>query len=106
MALERDVASAITRNDPVELTALAMALGQHAEEREWAEGACIQLARHADERVRAAAIGAFRCLARRFGQLDAAAVKPIVAQALEDPSAAVRREAAAALDELRFCPRC
>ncbi|HWQ10722.1 MAG TPA: HEAT repeat domain-containing protein [Holophaga sp.] len=106
MDLARDLASALARNDPVELAALAVSLGQHAEERAWAEGACIQLARHADERVRAAAIRAFRHLAGRFGQLDAASVRPVLAKALQDPSMAVRREASAALDELGLCPRC
>jgi len=103
---ETEIESAISRNDPFELARVVVSIGLHSEDRDWAEKLCIRLSTHTDEHVRGNAILAFGHLARRFGQLNTAVIKPIVTGALHDPSAFVRGQASAAIDDLGFCPRC
>jgi hypothetical protein len=94
------IEDAIDRDDPEELAELAAEVGLTGSPWEWAQSCCIELARHRSAGVRAGAIASFGHLARRFGRLDPGRVRRLVEVALFDPSAAVRKIADDAADDL------
>ena len=91
----------IVFDDPIRLMDLVLEVALEAEDREWAQSICVQLARHRSAQVRGNAILAFGHLARRFGRLDPGRVRRLVDIALHDPSDYVRRQADSAADDLR-----
>lgn len=101
MMLNREhVEDEIALDNPHVLTDLVSLVGHEAEDREWAQSVCIQLARHRNAQVRGNSILAFGHLARRFGRLDPGRVRRLVDIALHDPSEYVRHQADAAADDL------
>jgi hypothetical protein len=100
-AFRTDVEAAIERDDPIELMDVATRIGLDAEEREWAQTCCVQLARHRNAQVRGNAVAGLGHLARRFGRLDPNRIKRVVAVALCDRSEYVQEMARSAADDLR-----
>ena len=95
------VEAAIERDDPIELMDVATRIGLEAEEREWAQSCCAQLARHRNAQVRGNAVAGLGHLARRFGRLDPNRIKRIVEIALTDRSEYVQEMARSAAEDLR-----
>ena len=91
----------IELDDPLRLMDLVLEVALEAEDREWAQSICVQLARHRSAQVRGNAVLAFGHLARRFGRLDPGRVRRLVDIALHDPSEYVRSQADSAADDLR-----
>ena len=97
------VEAAIERDVPGELMDVILRVGYEAEDREWAQACCVQLARHRSATVRGNAVASFGHLARRFGRLDPQRVRRLVEIALYDRSEYVREQAeSAALDLATF----
>lgn len=90
----------IERNDPFELQRLLMDLVHGAQDREWAECCCAQLARHHNANVRGDALSGFGHLARRFGILDRNRVKRLIDIGLHAQHEYVRERAASAADDV------
>ncbi len=88
-------------DDPIRLMDLVLEVALEADDREWAQSICVQLARHRSAQVRGNAVLAFGHLARRFGRLDPGRVRRIVDIALHDPSDYVRIQADSAADDLQ-----
>jgi hypothetical protein len=99
-ALRRRVEAALERDDPRELADLVLEIALDADEREWAQACCAELARHRNANVRGNALVGLGHLARRFGQLDPHRIKRIVSIALWDRSDYVRRQAKSAAEDL------
>ena len=99
-AFRAEVEAAIERDDPAELMDVATRIGLDAEEREWAQSCCAQLARHRNAQVRGNAVAGLGHLARRFGRLDPNRVKRIVQIALCDRSEYVQEMARSAAEDL------
>lgn len=95
------VEDALSRDDPCELEDLVLAVALEADEREWAECCCAQLAKHRSAQVRGNALLGFGHLARRFGRLDPHRVRRLVEIGLHDRSEFVRGQAEVAADDLR-----
>jgi hypothetical protein len=87
-AFRKRVEAAIERDDAHELTDVVLEIALEAEEREWAQACCAQLARHRDANVRGNAVCGLGHLARRFEL------------ALWDRSDYVRRQAKSAAEDL------
>lgn len=96
-----NVESELEFDDPIRLMDLVLEVALEAEDREWAQAVCVQLARHRSAEVRGNAVLAFGHLARRFGRLDPQRVRRLVDIALHDPSEYVRNQADSAADDLR-----
>jgi len=99
-AFQSDVEAAIERDDPVELQDVVLRIAIEADEREWAQSCCVQLARHRSALVRGNAVAGFGHLARRFGRLDPQRIKRVVEIALWDRNDYVREQAESAADDL------
>lgn len=95
-----DVEEAMTRNDPEELQLVPVTVALVSVELKAAEAICIRLCSHQDQRVRGNAIISLGYLARRFGALHEASVKPIIESALLDNDESVRSSAKSAADEI------
>lgn len=92
--------AAIERDDAHELADLLLDLAHEAEDREWAECCCAQLAKHRSAEVRGHAIAGFGHLARRFGHLDVRRVHRLVEIGLHDRHEYVREHAESAAEDL------
>ena len=100
-AFRAEVEAALERDDPIELMDVATLVGLDAEECEWAQSCCVQLARHRNAHVRGNAVAGLGHLARRFGRLDPNRIKRIVEIALCDRSEYVQGMARSAAEDLR-----
>jgi hypothetical protein len=100
VSLRSAVEAALERDDPGELQDLVLRVALDAEEREWAEWCCAQLARHRSAQVRGNALLGFGHLARRWGRLDPHRVKRLVQIGLFDRNEYVRGQAESAADDL------
>ena len=99
-SLARRFDAALQRDDPLELQLLILEVALESSEREWAEWACAQLAKHRNANVRGNALVGFGHLARRFGRLDANRVKPLIESALHAHNEHVREQAESAADDV------
>ncbi len=100
MALRETVEDALLRDDALELQDLVVEVALEAEDREWAECCCAQLAKHRNANVRGNAIQGFGHLARRFGRVDPRRVKRLVEIGLFDRHEYVRSMAESAAEDL------
>lgn len=99
-SLIRRFTTALQRDDPLELQCLIVEVALESTEREWAEWACAQLAKHRNANVRGNALVGFGHLARRFGRLDPNRVKPLIEIALHAHNEHVREQAESAADDV------
>ena len=97
-----EVAAAIEKDDWRELSRVVISVSMYASDPHYAEGLCVRLATHENFNVRGNAVLGFGHLARRFGQLNASRVKPIIESALEDDSEYVRGQAMAAVEDVNL----
>ncbi len=95
-----DIAAALQRNDPDELQLVSLTVALTAADPAAAAPLCIRLCSHADNRVKGNALVSLGHLARRFGSLDEALVKPLIERGLKDPDEYVRTSAKSAADEI------
>lgn len=80
-----------------------ISIALYHEDAEWVTDVCKHISRHTDSTVRGNAILGFGHLARRFGSLDEATVKPIIEQGLSEIDTYVSGQAwAAASDVTHF----
>jgi hypothetical protein len=91
---------AIGDDDPEELLGVIIDVALAAEDVDWAQDCFLRLADHADTTVRGNAMVGFAHLAERFGELDAARVRPILEAGLRDREQYVREQAEAAVEAL------
>jgi hypothetical protein len=91
---------ALERDDPFELQQLAIEVALHSENREWAECACADLAKHRNAHVRGNALLGFGHLARRFGALDRRRVQRLVEKGLFAHHEYIRQQAESAAEDL------
>jgi HEAT repeats len=98
---ERDVEAVIERNDPAELLYVPIVVSQYGPNCAWSESICLKLATHPDWNVRGNAILGFGHLARVCRVLDEQSVKPLIKAALKDPNDYVRRQAHAAVFDIK-----
>jgi hypothetical protein len=98
MSREDAERAAVSAEAAVVLRAV-LAVALHDNELAWAEAYCERFARHPDPRVRGNAMLGFGHLARRFRQLDAGRVRPLLEAGLSDPDAFVRGQSEAAADD-------
>jgi hypothetical protein len=96
-----DVEAAISRDDAAYLLEAVIAVSMNSPDCEWAQRVCVRLSRHPHFNVRGNAVLGFGHLARRFGRLDEATVKPIIESTLHDESDYVRGQAVSAADDVR-----
>jgi hypothetical protein len=99
-SLARRFDAAFERDDPLELQLLILEVALESSEREWAEWACTQLAKHRNANVRGNALVGFGHLARRFGRLDPNRVKPLIESALHAHNEHIREHAESAADDV------
>ncbi len=95
-----DVDAAMERNDLLELQLVSVTVAIACEDRLIAQQVCLTLAGHTNNRIRGNAIMSLGHLARRFRNLDEAAVKPLIEAALTDADEYVRVHARSAADEI------
>jgi hypothetical protein len=95
-----DVEAAIQRDNPEELLNVPLVVSLSSPDFAWAQGICIQLARHPHANVRGNAIEGFGHLARRFRQLDQGNVKPLIEKALLDTNSYIKGKAVDAADDV------
>ena len=95
-----EVEAAILRNKPSELALSVLSAALYADDSEWAQRVCEQLASHPNENVRGNAILGFGHIARINGKLIQAKVKPLIEAALRDDSEFVRAQAESAADDV------
>jgi len=95
-----EVEAVLSRDLPEELAYVPICVSMDPPDCAWAQEVCVRLASHADPVVRGNAILGFGHLARTCGALDAARVRPLLAQALADPDAYVRGQADAAAGDV------
>ncbi|MDJ0847560.1 MAG: hypothetical protein QNK04_04160 [Myxococcota bacterium] len=96
---EEQFVAALERDDPIELQKLVIELALEADDREWAEVCCAQLARHRNANVRGNALLGFGHLARRFGRLDRRRVQRLIEIGLNAHNEYVRAQAQSAADD-------
>jgi hypothetical protein len=94
--ISRAEAERATGATPDELVRAVLAVALHDDDRAWAEAFCERFARHPDPGVRGSALLGFGHLARRFGELDAARIRPLLVAGLADPDSWVRGQSEAA----------
>jgi len=94
-----EILDAITRDDPDELRYVVLSAALYNDDRTFAEGICLRLARHADPMVRGNSILGFGHLARGFRRLSDSA-KAVIEAGLKDPSEYVRGQSWAAADDV------
>jgi len=99
-AFRARVEAAIERDDPLELRDLPLEVALEADEWDWAQSCCAQLARHRNALVRGNAVASLGHIARRFGRLDRQRIKRVVEIALWDRNDYVREQAESAADDL------
>jgi hypothetical protein len=97
--LERQVVSALERDDPIELQQLVARVALESGDREWAETCCVRLARHRNAHVRGNALLGFGHLARRFGHLDRRRVQRLIEIGLHAHHEYVRAQAESAAED-------
>ncbi len=97
---ESDVKAALKRNDVDELQFVSLTIALASSDRTSAQDTCLILSSHSDNKVRGNAVMSLGHLARRFRQLDEAAVKPVIEAALQDADDSVRSHAKSAADEI------
>jgi hypothetical protein len=97
-----DVEAVIARSDPEELWYTPIVVSMDPPDCAWAEGVCLRLAKHSHPIVRGNAILGFGHLARRYGNLDQEAVRPLIEAALHDPDAYVRDHARTAAGDTAY----
>ncbi len=90
----------LKRDDPSELAQTVIAVALDCADADIATQLCLFLSKHRDPYVRGNAILGFGHLARRFGTLDEATVKPIVEEGIHDKSEHVRGQSWAAAEDL------
>jgi hypothetical protein len=93
------VESALQQGRSEDLECAALAAAVHGEPA-WAQDVCVRLSEHPEPRVRGNAVLALGHIARIHGQLDRAAVAPVLLRALGDGSPEVRGQAEAAADDI------
>jgi HEAT repeat protein len=96
----KDVHAALLRNDAEELRLMAITIALSGLDFNLTQTVCIRLASFPDSQVRGNALVSLGHLARRFGQLDEQAVRPLIESALHDGDAYVRERAKSAADEI------
>jgi hypothetical protein len=99
---KHEVESAISGDNPEELSQAVLSAALYSEDPLWAESICIQLARHAHENVRGNAILGFGHIARIHRHLNSSEIKPLIETALKDGSDYVRGHAESAADDVEF----
>jgi len=98
--LERnEVAAAVKRNNPLELSTVVLSVALYDNDRAFAESFCKKYARHEDSNVRGNAILGFSHIARIHGKLDEGSIKPVIAAALLDENNFVRGQAESAQED-------
>jgi hypothetical protein len=93
---------AATSDDPELLLRSILAVALHEDDLVWAEAFCTRFARHSDPGVRGSALLGFAHLARRFRQLDAVSVQPLLESGLQDPDAWVRGQTESVAEDVEF----
>jgi hypothetical protein len=94
-----DAEQAAASADPEAMLQAVLAVALHSEELVWAEAFCERFARHPDPSVRGSALLGFGHLARRFRELNAGKVQPLLEAGLADPDAWVRGQSESAADD-------
>ena len=97
-----ELAAAIDRDDPDELSSLVVWVALALPGRIQAEQFCIRLSRHWHPQVRGNAVLGFGHLARIYRYLNRDLVKPIVEAALSDHEFIVRHQADAAAGDIEW----
>lgn len=92
--------AALERDDPFELQEMVLQIALESEDREWAEWACVLLARHRNANVRGNALQGFGHLARRFGRLDPMRTRPLIENGLHAHHEYIREQATSAADDV------
>lgn len=95
-----EVLAVIKRGDVEQLSRAVVGVALHVSDSNYAEDLCVRLAVHDNSNVRGNAILGLGHLARRFGQLNIAQVKPIIESFLSDQSEYVRGQTWAAADDI------
>jgi hypothetical protein len=96
-----DIVAAIKRQDPHELSLIAVTVALLSQDWLVAQDVCINLCDPVyDNKVRGNAVMSLGHLARRFRSLDEQTVKPIIESALLDADEYVRIHAKSAADEI------
>ena len=90
----------LRQNVADDLRVIVIGIVLHHHDHAFAERFCVELADHESDNVRGNAILGFGHLARRFGELNIAIVKPVIEAALVDKSEYVRGQAWAAADDI------
>ena len=94
-----EVEAAIARGRPDELLYAVLSASLYSDELEWAQDVCLRLAAHPHFNVRGNALLGFGHLARRFGRLDEARVRPLLEAGMRDADEYVRGQAHDAADD-------
>jgi hypothetical protein len=97
-----DVERAVTSSDAEVVLRAVLAVALHDEELAWSEALCERFARHPNPGLRGSALLGFGHLARRFRELDAARVQPLLEAGLVDADAWVRGQSETAADDAEF----
>ena len=92
--------NAIRQNNVDVLIRSVISIALYHEDAEWVAGVCKCLSKHANPTVRGNAILGFGHLARRFGSLDEATVKPIIERGLSEIDSYVNGQAWAAASDV------
>ena len=95
-----DAVRAAASTDPDVLLRAVLAVALHEEELAWAEAFCERFVSHPNPGVRGSALLGFGHLARRFRQLDATRVQPLLEAGLADPDTRVRGQCDSAADDV------
>lgn len=100
---DAEIDRAIAQNDDCEsLSRMVIAISLYHPVARWSVERCLALSNHRDPIVRGNAVLGFGHLARRFGKLDEATVRPIIERAIIDPDEYVRGQAWAAASDVTF----
>jgi hypothetical protein len=95
-----EIESAISHDQPNELSIAALSAALYSDDAEWAENVCARLARHRNETVRGNAVLGFGHLARISGKLTESRTRQLIEAALKDESDYVRGHAESAADDV------
>lgn len=85
-----EMENALNENDINNLIYVPLFASLYYEDRNFAEGICIKLAKHPDNFVRGNAIEGFEHIARIDGKLNEELIKPIIKEGLKDANDFVR----------------
>ena len=97
-----DAEAALERNDPAELSLVAIGVGLYSDDLAWSEDFCLRLAQHPDPGVRGNAVLSFGHLSRRFKALNRPESVGAIRRGLADAHEYVRGHAYEAADTVEW----